>query len=326
MPLPTQTWRAVGRATFAPGTVEGLLNAIFAIGTSSTYADGTSRSPGSGIAGTWTRYQNGGTTEAVYCTPVFAGLDARIIYAGVNTGSPTPTMAFSESFLAATLLAGVAKNAGSFNAWDAASPFTSGEFSGYVQAWGNSDGFGTVYLYECQESAYIVLSRSGTAQTRHVLGGAFIDPGSENNADAESNGRLYGMYASGNQTSGVTNMTGAITNGAWMVHSGTAKAAKAYVFEPGGNSLLTLERNITNNTITEYTGRLPSGKYLYSAQQIPVIATSSPDYVRGTVRDMAFFGRGSQGQRLTNNGVVVGHLVAENTAPENEAIILFRNA
>jgi hypothetical protein len=326
MTLPTQTWRNVGRATYSPGTVEGLLNALYALGTASTYADGSSRTPGSGAAGTWSRFQNGSTTEAVYCTPAVTALNARLIYAGVQTGSPTPTMAFSESFAAAALLSGVAKNAGNFASWDASSPFTSGEFSGYCPSWGTNDGAGTVYLYECQEAAYIVLSRPGSSQARHICSGAFVDPGSSNNADAESDGRLYGMFTSGNQTTAVVNVTGAITSSAWMVHSGTAKAGKFFVFEPDGSVLWTLERNITNNTITSYTGRLHSGKYLSTASKIPVIRSTTPDYLVGALRDMAFFGRGSQGQQLASRGTVVGHLICESTVSELESAILFRNA
>ena len=324
MPLPTLTWRNVGRASFSPGSVTALLDALYTLGTSSTYNDGSSRTPGTGAAGTWVRYQNGATTEAVYCTPSVSALNARVIFAGVQSGSPTPPMAFSESFLAATLLAGVAKNAGSFNAWDAASPFTSGEFSGYCPAWGNAASSGFIDLFESQEAVYIVLGLSGS-NTRHICGGAYIDPGSTNNADAESDGRLYGMYTTGNNQA-LVNMVGAITTNAWMVHSNSVTRGKNFVFEPGGSALQPLERNVLNNTITSFIGRLPSGKYLQSVSKIPLIYITSPDYLAGTLRDMAFFGQGSQGQQLVHDGTVIGNIVSEWSIPENESVILLRNA
>lgn len=326
MPLPTLTWRNVGRASFSPGSVEALLDALYALGTSSSYNDGSSRTPGSGAAGTWSRYQNGSTTEAVYCAPAVSALSARLIFAGVESGSPTPAMAFSQSFATATLLAGIAKNAGSFDAWDAASPFSSGEFSGYCQSWGLTPTAGFIDLFESQEAVYIVLGLSG-ASTRHICCGAYIDPGSTNNADAESDGRLYGMYTTGNATA-VVNMTGTVSaSGAWMAHHGSTVRPKCFVFLPGSSTLQPLERNVENSTLTSYVGRLPSGKYLQSVSDIPMIyATGASEYLAGNLRDMAFFGRGSQGQALIRNGAVIGHLVSEWSVAENESVILFRNA
>ncbi len=131
MALPAQQWKYVGSQSFVSGTVAAALDALYTLGTAATYADGSARTPGSDSAGTYSRYQNVGVTEAIYCTPATANaLNQRLIWAGsASVGSAT--MAAPDTYLQNHILVSVNKNSGAFNAWDAALPFTSGEFFGY---------------------------------------------------------------------------------------------------------------------------------------------------------------------------------------------------
>lgn len=327
MPLPTQQWRFVGAAGFYASSVTTLLDAIYALGTASTYADGSSRTQGSGSAATFSRYQNSSVTEAVYCTPATTtSLEARFIWAGVASGSPSPTMASPDSFSAGMLMVGINKDSGSFNAWDNASPFTSGSFHGYYNVWGSSESHAQrVYMYECQEAVYLVIVRSN-GTTRHCCVGAFVDPGSTNTSDAESDGRLYGVYTSGgNQV--VTNMFGNPTSaGAWMGNSTSGNQQHFSCFRPYNSSLFLLERNGSLQDSASGIGRLSSGGYRYFGGNIPVVRDESPNNLVGTLRDMAFFEYGMTGTRLVSDGVVTGHVIGERSSTDEETVLLLRNA
>jgi hypothetical protein len=240
-------------------------------------------------------------------------------------------MASPDVFATGYVMASVNKNSGAFNAWDAASPFTSGQFHGYYNCWNTSHGIGAVRMFECQEAVYLVIGRDN-GQTQHVVVGAWLDPGSTNNADAESDGRLYGVYTSGGN-SAVGPMTGTATAAnAWMTHGGSNNAEHTTVFLPGGSSLLALFRDSELNATNAQTGRLTSGRRTYFTEKIllTILLTlnTSPNNAVGSLRDMAFFGYGITGQRLTSSssGGVVGHIIAERVESENESIILFRNA
>jgi hypothetical protein len=326
MPLPTQQWRFVGKLGFEP-TIENALNAIYTLGQSTTYADGSSRTPGTGSAATWSRYQNVGVTEAVYATPATnTALAPRWIFAGVDSGSPTPTMLTPETFSAGSLLMSINKGSGAFNAWDAASPFTTGTFFGYWRCYDVSINRPTIFMYECQEALYLVIGRN-SGQAGHVCLGAFIDPGSSNSRDSETDGRLYGIYTSGH-TLTPANMTGATTAfQAWMTHSGTNGQEHFGIFYPNTTAALTMNRNIQQTTTLGSVNRLRSGQAPYFAEKIQVIESSAPNQTIGTLRDMAFFGNGTTGQRLVGSaGKVIGHVIGEDAATDNESILLLRNA
>jgi hypothetical protein len=216
-------------------------------------------------------------------------------------------MASPDVFATGYVMASVNKNSGAFNAWDAASPFTSGQFHGYYNCWNTSHGIGAVRMFECQEAVYLVIGRDN-GQTQHVVVGAWLDPGSTNNADAESDGRLYGVYTSGGNSavgpmtgtaSAVGPMTGTATAAnAWMTHGGSNNAEHTTVFLPGGSSLLALFRDSELNATNAQTGRLTSGRRTYFTEKILLTLNTSPNNAVGSLRDMAFFGYGITGQRL----------------------------
>ena len=67
-------------------------------------------------------------------------------------------MASPDSAATNTLMCNVVKNAGAFDAWNAAAPFTSGDAFGYWRCWPTSAGTGTVWLYEGTEAVAVFVS------------------------------------------------------------------------------------------------------------------------------------------------------------------------
>jgi hypothetical protein len=175
MSLEHLNWRYVGSQSFASATVAAVLDAIYTLGTTTTYANGATRTEGTGSAWTYTgnRYQNAGTTEALYPAPPTSTLNGRILLAGAATlPSPNPTMASPDAAAANILLANVVKNAGAFATWNAASPMTSGQTFGYWRVWPTSAGTGSVYLYEGKDAMLVVISAGAAAYA--WIGGATL--------------------------------------------------------------------------------------------------------------------------------------------------------
>ena len=76
MPLPALNWRFVGGLAFTPGSINAGLDALYTLGTATTYADGTTRTPGTGSAWTWLR-EVSGVTVAAYGNPPTNALNFR---------------------------------------------------------------------------------------------------------------------------------------------------------------------------------------------------------------------------------------------------------
>ena len=123
MSLPAVNWRYVGNQTFAAATVASALDALYTLGIKTTYADGSARTPGSGSAGTYSRFQATGVTQSVYLTPsVTTALNQRIILSGYTGTAPTPggTPATPDTMAADNIFISLNKNSGAFASWNAA--------------------------------------------------------------------------------------------------------------------------------------------------------------------------------------------------------------
>lgn len=218
MSLPSVEWRYVG-TSYVSGTIDAVLNAVYALATGTGYIDGSSRSQGSGSAGTWgIATGTGGITEAIYVTPPSG--NAKIIIAG-SSGTPatSPTMASPDTYSSGTLMMNIVKNAGAYSIWNSGNPFTSGTNFGYWRILGNrgtntssvpgalSSFIGNVYLYESKESigVFFISPTAGSSSSSYSNGGiagALWDPESSNSSDVESDGRTYGMITSGHGSIG----------------------------------------------------------------------------------------------------------------------------
>ena len=321
MSLAPLAWRYVGAQAFASATVASALDALFTLGGAATYDDATTRTPGSGSAWTWSRYQNAGTTEACYATPPTDTLGLRIILAGAaSAASPVQTMAVPDVAAAGTMHANVIKNAGSFASWNAASPFTSGQTFGYWRAWASASGAGTVRLYEGTEAVLVLISTGG-GNIYAVLLGALLDSESPDvTSDAESDGKLYGMITTGPTTAIGSSMN---TAAAFLDHSVTASQNHAGIFTPGGSALLPMNRRApANAALTTTSLKTRSGRYVRAPYDYRSTASAPNDVSLGRLREISMFADGKTGTRLVSGATTIGYLVSGSTSADQDAVIL----
>lgn len=216
MPLPTLNWRRLAPVTLAANTVNAMLDAIYTAGTAATYADGSTRTPGTDCAWTWSRdttnaLQTGATTAAWGTPPTsFPGvtnpgtvIPQTVIWAG-STAAPTGTLQYtsttSDARSANIIYVGQCKNPGAYADWNTATPFTTGQFTGFATAapLPSAAVWGQMQMYESQEAVVVQFWRAAAnVQTAPSIAGAFIDPGSASSAVSETDGRLYGVSSSG---------------------------------------------------------------------------------------------------------------------------------
>jgi hypothetical protein len=335
MSLPAVNWRYVGNAPFAVASVAAALDALFTLGTAILYADGSVRTPGSGSAGTWARYQNAGVTESLRCNPATNTLAQQIIlsgYAAASVPSPLPTMASPDTSAADVVMISLNKNSGAFATWNAALPFTSGQFFGYWRAWATSNGIGSVDLYECTEGVWIVWRNSTGASTFHAFAGAGIDPESPNTTlDAETDGKLYGVWTTGATTAAPTSTfltpSGSTTRTPWN-HSATANTGNhAAVFTPGAGTLITVSPAVAQlnglhlPSTTSYKTR--SGRFARTAAFIVGASAAAPnDPIFGSVRGVAFSVNATLGQRLVDGLTTVGYFVPATATANDQSYLL----
>ena len=322
MSLAPLAWRYVGASAFASATVAAVLDALFTLGTAVTYADATTRTPGSGSAWTWSRYQNAGTTEACYATPPTATLGLRVILAGASAlPAPSPTMASPDVAAINVLHANVVKNAGAFATWNAASPFTSGQTFGYWRMWATTAGVGTVRLYEGTE-ACLVLVETSAGVSYGVILGALLDPESTDVVnDSESDGKLYGMITSG--TNSVINASLFTANPVFLDNTGGSGAVHAGIFTPGGTSLLTMSRREVGQAGMSTTGmKTRSGRYVRAPIDYRATAGAPNDASLGRLREIFTFSDGKTAQKQTSGATTIGYLVGGSSVTDQDVIFL----
>ena len=321
MSLSPLAWRYVGAQSFASATVASALDALFTLGGAATYADGTTRTVGSGSAWTWSRYQNAGTTEACYATPPTDTLGLRVILAGAAAPpSPVQTMASPDVAAAGTMHTNIIKNAGSFSSWNGASPFTSGQTFGYWRFWASSSGAGTVRLYEGTEAVLVLISTGG-GNIYAVFLGALLDSESPDvTSDAESDGKLYGMITTGPTNFIVSNLN---TAAAFLDHSVTNNQNHAGIFTPGGSALLTMNRRAPANAALSTTSlKTRSGRYVRAPYDYRSTASAPNDVSLGRLREISMFADGKTGTRLVSGQTTIGYLVSGSTSVDQDAVIL----
>lgn len=274
MSLVALTHRRLATVSAGSATIAALLDAIWAIvdPTVTTYSDGSARAfTGAGATGwTWTRYQNGGVTEALYATPPGGTMAQRVILAGRATApTPSPTMVAPDSFLASSLLISHQLSAGAFTTWNAALPFTNGRFMGYTRATASAASFATLAacVYETQETIIVEILTNGTG-VQFALAGAIYDPETTAAAAGETDGRRYGVVVCGGAL--VANFLGSLANGTMWVHSTSANNAHGYIWRPGVSIVDTVSRQwLTTGAqtiaqMTDLAGQFP-GQPLFMA-------------------------------------------------------------
>lgn len=235
MVLPRLHWKQVSTVVSTISANDVLLDAIYTLLQATEYDDGTSRTAGVGSAWTVARYEDTGVTEAVYMTPPTGDVDElRVIIAGQNTATKTPTMDYGP-YSNTYVWVGINKGSGAFNAWDNALPFTTGNFSGYNAYFSVSGGpIFRIVLLECEEAISIwCLNESG--RPAGFIAGCYIDPISVDPSDVEATGRVY-SYATSTATPAVRYGN---YGSQFLSHAGTAvSSAHHRSFQPGTGTLI----------------------------------------------------------------------------------------
>lgn len=238
MPLSALNWRYVGVRTFAAGDIVQSHDAVFTLGTSATYADGSARTPGSGSAWTWLREQSVGTTVSCYGNPPINALSFRYIIGGTVGASAYTFLTPDNATLANCVVYGMNRASGVYTTWTSATPFTNAGFSGY---WRGTRAFtvvayDSVSMWESQEGCLLQYGSSAAGTTSSIGLGALVDPLSSATGNCESDGRLYMMWGGGSVS--VTTNAWAVNTGdgsAWAVSGATVGATHSGIFAPGTN-------------------------------------------------------------------------------------------
>ena len=311
--------RKLTTVTSASNGIVDMLDAIWTAVQPSvtTYVDGTTRTfSGSGTGWTWTRYQNAGVTQAIYASPPTGSLAQRIIIAGATTTpTPSPTMLI-DTFIANRLHIGLVKNAGAFNAWNAAAPFTTGQFTGYVALATNGPVAPVTFtVYESEETIQIAMGTASSGALYGAGAGALVDPDTGDAADGESDGRIYGLWTGGTSTFNQM-LTNAATN-VFMGHGVSSTNSHFVTFLPGLSTVAATTRSnfYFSMTVNSYTSR--AGKY----PTIPIYCVTSGNWC-GRVREIRVMRPATSGARIDASGVNKGYVYATNANNATDAVLL----
>lgn len=327
IPLPDQTYYRMADQIPAASTITGLLNAIYTALTATVDYRGTSLA--STHLWTWARYQNAGTTEAVYNTAIPSGspmtLAPTIMFAG-TVGASSPTMLSPDSFTASNLLTAVVKNSGAYNAWTNANPMTSGQHSGFWRALGttwNSTG-ATTRVFIGQESVFVQCFTTSTGQTNGwIYIGAIGEPLSTAAGAGESDNRIYGMAVSGATTtvdvawlSTASSMFAYVTAAGWM-HMG--------VFQPGAATIYPCGRRTQWGVAASIAETVdPGGAYCGDLMRLHRATGSAVhDGARlGLIRSVLMAGALQGGRVLRNGSTDLYHVIGvDNTAADDSFLL-----
>lgn len=319
MALPALNWRFVGDLAFTSSINAGL-DALYTLGTATTYADGTTRTPGTGSAWTWLR-EVSGVTVAAYGNPPTNSLGFRYIIGGSVGAVAYPILTPDAVTQVNTLVYGMNRSSGAFTSWGNAQPFTSG-FSGYWRAGRafSAVAYDTVALWESQEGCVIQYGVIATGAASGVQFGALFDPLSAAVGNCESDGRLYSMCGSGSSTTTVSNW---LTSGNAMFGEGNAVANDyhAGIFAPGttvmfGGAGVQTKRFGSFAITTDYasgSGDVP---------RVPLCVTSTAGAFLGQGRGI-YFARDMMSRTTLKNGAApVGYVVGASLIAPQDAIFL----
>ncbi len=241
MANPTLNWRYVGVQTFV-STINNALDAAYTLGTATTYADGSARTPGTGSAWTWNR-EVSGVTVAAYGVPPTNALGFDYIIGGTVGASAYTFLTPDTATLANCIVYGMNRSSGAFTTWTSATPFTNaGGFSGYWRGTRTfvATAYDSVSMWESQEGCILQFANAANGQSATIGLGALIDPLSSAPLNAESDGRLYSMWGSGSVsvTSGTWASVAVGTDATAWAGSAGSGGCHMGTFAPGTNVML----------------------------------------------------------------------------------------
>lgn len=261
-----------------------------------------------------TRYQNAGTTEAVYAEPAASSpVAGKVVlvwaYAAAGTHSSV-AMASPDTYANGVILfgayvasAGQTVSRSDYNAWDAATPFSGGlgRWSGYVRlyagtAWYKAAWFpsaeygatqlettvGTQYLYDCWGGFGIRAATDGTVNSESGLGGRVFD---------------FGTTGSGAASGTLSTIWTASSNSGWLCHGTSSGHPHWYYMVPGASTIRAIGYKPPTDAgpfpSSSSAGKAPNGEV--TPEAIVCIDRGSAGVVSSGVGRHRFFFFGPQG-------------------------------
>ena len=296
MANPTLHWRMLAPVFVSSPTTSGFLDALYQMGTATTYADGTARTPGTfaapgtaslpatlgtGSAWTWnfdsTTFATGQKTAIYGYAPTTTAMNQAVAICGTtSTAGAVWKQLFADTRSGNVLFMGTAKNSGTYTSWNnATTPFSVGDFTGLGSLSSTTSLYSIVYMWECEEAVIVQVVNTTTGNVSGGAAGAYIDPLSANTANAETDGRLYGVAVTGSSNyMGATWLSAVSTTLAPLFYNAnTATDQHSVTFTPGAGTLVVSSRfgNIApTNQFTSRNGDLP---------QIPMQAWTLTQYL-----------------------------------------------
>jgi hypothetical protein len=317
MSLELLSYDYIGRFATSAATIAGTMLAIRTGFESTTYSDGSARTPGSGIAWTAAAETSSGSTISLSLTPVTSTLGQKIIVTG--GGSGTPTMISPDTYANTRIYIGLCKNAGAYTSWTSANPFTSGQYSGLT---GFTLAVTAVHIYESTDSVVLVGETSAGA-IYLAMAGALVDPESTDPAVAESDGKRYCIFTTNTSGAGGTphNYANFGAN-SFLNHSAAGLfAAHSYIMNVGASTLTgVIRNNVTLNGSGASAFKNAAGEFVRLPIYIQGLSTSNLWF--GRVREVLTFTQGLMGTRLTSSSVTKGFVLGPNTSSTGECILL----
>jgi hypothetical protein len=314
------------------------MDALYTAGTSTTYADGSTRTPGTfaapgtaslpaslgtGSAWTW-NYDNttlpdgkSGKTAVYGYPPTTTALNQVVVIGGSsNIAGAVWKQLYADTRTASFLYMGLAKNAGTYTSWNnATTPFTVGDFTGFGMI-GSSLNTNYLVMWESEEAVIVQVIQTASGLSAGIAG-AFVDPLSVNTTNAETDGRLYGFATTGgsNLMSAAWLNLSASTNASLFTNLGSATDQHFVTFTPGAGTVVGTGRFGTyapTYSFTSRNGDLP---------QIPFQVWNGTQYV-GQLRQI-FITRDAVNATAWNVGTTPkGYLLSSQVISANDAVLL----
>lgn len=317
MSLETLSYDYIGRFVTPAVTVSGTMAAIRNAYASTTYSDGSGRTPGSGIAWTQSAEITGGAVVGMSLTPPSSTLGQKIIVAGGGTGAPTMTS--PDTYSNTRIYVGLCKNAGNYGTWTSANPFTSGQYSGLN---GFTVAVSAIHAYESKDSVVMVGETSAGAVYISALG-ALVDPESSNAALAETDGKIYAIFTTNTAAVGGTphNYANFGTNSLFNHDVAVATRARTWLMNVGAATMTAgIRNNVTMNGAGAAAFKNTAGEFVRLPIYLQGLSTSN--FWFGRVREILMFTQGLMGTKLTVGGVTKGFVIGGNTTSTSECMLL----
>lgn len=321
LPLPLLTFYRLADVTLAGTLISDLLDGFYTALTATVDYRGTTI-PATHL---WPTAQKRPVvvTEALDLSPP-AGTpmtrSPRILLAGriANAG----TMAAPDTSLASMLQVGINKLGGAYVDWSAAAPYGSGNWFGYWRAAATAaNAVGTIIrVFLSQETVYYQIIQNAATQYWGYVG-ATIEPFTNDTVnDAETDNRLYGMFANGG-TGGVGGGWLSQPTNDWLLHGAANGNFHGGVWVPGTGTIQTVSRlEVFKSAALAGMQQTPSGAYVGARWSVVQVAGSNNRL--GTIRGLFPSGLVQSGKYLRNGATDLYHFVGMDTTLADDAMLL----